>query len=185
MGEEGEQGGGGGGGEAAAESTGRTPCRGGTTPAKQSQEIPAPPNWSSEWGAGGAPASMSGGVPPLIAPAKNRTLTPKMQHLQSSPHSTQQARCYFLISIFQRKKRRLRLVQLKVQGCSLIPVPSPGFCHCPRGWAHSGVQGWHENRCALKGHSWPVQYSPGQGKAGWDSRILLGSSSCPYKHPSA
>lgn len=48
---------------------------------------------------------MSGGVPPLIAPAKNRTLTPKVQHLQSSPHSTQQARCYFLISIFQRKKR--------------------------------------------------------------------------------
>lgn len=103
MGEEGEQGGGGG-GEAAAESRGRTPCRGGTTPAKQSREIPAPPNWSSEWGAGGVPASMSG-APPLIAPAKNRTLTLKEQHLQSSPHSTQQARGYFLISIFQTKKR--------------------------------------------------------------------------------
>ena len=88
------------GGEAAAESRGRTPCRGGTTPAKQSQEIPAPPNWSNEWGAGGASDSMSGGVPPLKAPAKNRTLTPKVQHLQSSPHSTQQARGYFLISIF-------------------------------------------------------------------------------------
>ena len=47
---------------------------------------------------------MSGGVPPLKAPAKNRTLTPKVQHLQSSPHSTQQARGYFLISIFQREK---------------------------------------------------------------------------------
>ena len=103
VGEEGEQGAGRRrrGGEAAAESRGRTPCRGGTTPAKQSQEIPAPPNWSNEWGAGGASDSMSGGVPPLKAPAKNRTLTPKVQHLQSSPHSTQQARGYFLISIFQ------------------------------------------------------------------------------------
>ena len=39
--------------QAAAESRGRTSCRGGTTPAKQSQEIPVPPNWSSKWGAGG------------------------------------------------------------------------------------------------------------------------------------
>lgn len=87
MGEEGERGGGGAGrrrrrgGEAAAESRGRTSCRGGTTPAKQSQEIPAPPNWSSERGG-------AGGAQEEWGCAKSRTLTPKVQHLQSSPHST-------------------------------------------------------------------------------------------------
>ena len=148
---------------------------------------PAPPNWPSECGAGGVPASHKGA--PHSSPQPGIGHSPhEVHHPQSSPQQLDEQDIIFMIPILQRRKLRLGLVQLKAQGCSPAPVPSAGSCHCPRGWAHSsGCRGGARTDVVLRGTSWPVLYSPGQCKAGWDLGFSWAHHPAPYRHthPSA
>lgn len=62
----------------------------------------------------------------------------KMHHLQSASQQPGKLGIIFALPTLQRRELRRGLVQLMAQRCSHTPIPSPGSCPHPRGWAHRG-----------------------------------------------
>lgn len=109
---------------------------------------PAPPRTHSVSG-GQEECQPHAKVPPTRCLSQEQDIHPTVGPISKAP-SQQPSKLDLIILVGQTRKLRLGLVELSTQECSLIPVPSPGSPHCPRGNSQPWLQGWCEKGCVLK-----------------------------------